>query len=394
MSQSQSKKLTPNLDRQSTKVLNLTVLQRIDPFIAEILFTAAHVSFYEFNIETNQWSRKDVEGSLFVVKRNVQPQFQFIVMNRRNTDNLVENLLDFEYELKKPYLLYRNAAQEVNGIWFYNEDECEEVANLFNRILSEYSKIPPNAVMPSVKSESKEVPVSVVAESPLESSSAPASAAEAFGGPVFSTIFSTSKTAGNSDIENFRQPSATVTSTSQSGILSPAPAIQIPSASPSGLSLSGFPVGPFETFNSGNQVTNLVKPSSFFASASSSSQISAPISSSSSPSTALQHSLNMPHQYGRTMPQPFPPPNLSPSLPTGSSLTPNQATISRDKVRDALLSLVQFASTYVPLYKHGDPIRIKLFSLFYIMLNIVGVQEALISVDNATQMGRYNLHSI
>ncbi|QHN97789.1 mRNA-decapping enzyme-like protein [Arachis hypogaea] len=47
-------------------------------------------------------------------------------MNRQNTDNLVENLLDFEYELKKPYLLYRNAAQEVNGIWFYNEDECEE----------------------------------------------------------------------------------------------------------------------------------------------------------------------------------------------------------------------------------------------------------------------------
>lgn len=30
-------------------------------------------------------SRKDVEGSLFVVKRNTQPRFQFIVMNRRNT---------------------------------------------------------------------------------------------------------------------------------------------------------------------------------------------------------------------------------------------------------------------------------------------------------------------
>ncbi|XP_016189353.1 mRNA-decapping enzyme-like protein [Arachis ipaensis] len=139
MSQSQSKKLMPNLDRQSTKVLNLTVLQRFNPFIAEILFTAAHVSFYEFNIETNQWSRKDVEGSLFVVKRNVQPQFQFIVMNRQNTDNLVENLLDFEYELKKPYLLYRNAAQEVNDIWFYNEDECEEdnILNGFVVILVE-----------------------------------------------------------------------------------------------------------------------------------------------------------------------------------------------------------------------------------------------------------------
>lgn len=51
-----------------------------------------------------------------------------------DTDNLVENLLgDFEYEVQVPYLLYRNAAQEVTGIWFYNQHECEEVANLFER---------------------------------------------------------------------------------------------------------------------------------------------------------------------------------------------------------------------------------------------------------------------
>jgi mRNA-decapping enzyme 1B len=93
---SQTGKLMPHLDQQSTKILNLTVLQRMDTFIEEILITAAHVTFYAFNIETNQWvctcllltsfkclifcflfsfnyfwfqSRKDVEGSLFVVKR-------------------------------------------------------------------------------------------------------------------------------------------------------------------------------------------------------------------------------------------------------------------------------------------------------------------------------------
>lgn len=50
------------------------------------------------------------------------------------TDNLVENLLgDFEYEVQVPYLLYRNASQEVNGIWFYNPRECDDVANLFSR---------------------------------------------------------------------------------------------------------------------------------------------------------------------------------------------------------------------------------------------------------------------
>ncbi|ONK66935.1 uncharacterized protein A4U43_C06F13740 [Asparagus officinalis] len=119
---------------QIAAVIFAAKLIRIDPRVEEILITAAHVTFYEFNIELNQWSRKDVEGSLFVVKRNTQPRFQFIVMNRRNTENLVEDILgDFEYEIQPPYLLYRNAAQEVNGIWFYNQQECEAVAALFQR---------------------------------------------------------------------------------------------------------------------------------------------------------------------------------------------------------------------------------------------------------------------
>ncbi|TKY61959.1 mRNA-decapping enzyme protein [Spatholobus suberectus] len=341
---SQTKKLTPNLDQQSTKVLNLTVLQRIDPFIDEILFTAAHVSFYDFNIESNQWSRKDVEGSLFVVKRNSQPRFQFIVMNRRNTDNLVENLLDFEYELKKPYLLYRNAAQEVNGIWFYNPDECEEVANLFNRILNAYPKAPPNTIMPASKSESEELqPVSIIPESPLESSSAAASATDAVEDPVFTNFFSTLKVSGNyaSNVENFGQHSVTVTSTAPSGLLSRAPTVQIPSASHSTSSISGFPLDSLETVKSGNQVINLIKPSTFFASTSSSSLLVPPISSSGPPSAVVHHSLNLPRQYGTPVLQPFPPPNLPPSLTPISSSTPNRPVISRDKVHDALLSLVQ-----------------------------------------------------
>ncbi|XP_020267876.1 mRNA-decapping enzyme-like protein isoform X2 [Asparagus officinalis] len=153
--------------KQSTKVLNLTILQRIDPHVEEILITAAHVTFYEFNIELNQWSRKDVEGSLFVVKRNTQPRFQFIVMNRRNAENLVEDILgdfeyeirplvedilgDFEYEIQPSYLLYRNAAQEVNGIWFYNQQECEVVAAIFQRILSAFSKVPPKSGLSAAK---------------------------------------------------------------------------------------------------------------------------------------------------------------------------------------------------------------------------------------------------
>eukprot|EP00257_Ricinus_communis_P018818 XP_015577631.1 mRNA-decapping enzyme-like protein [Ricinus communis] len=199
---SQNGKLMPNIDQQSTKLLNLTVLQRIDPFVEEILITAAHVTFYEFNIDLSQWSRKDVEGSLFVVKRNTQPRFQFIVMNRRNTDNLVENLLgDFEYEVQVPYLLYRNGAQEVNGIWFYNARECEEVANLFSRIINAYSKVPQKSKVAPTKSEFEEleaVPTMAVMDGPLEpSASAASNVADAPDDPAFVNFFSTAITISN-----------------------------------------------------------------------------------------------------------------------------------------------------------------------------------------------------
>ncbi|KAH0894760.1 LOW QUALITY PROTEIN: hypothetical protein HID58_057189, partial [Brassica napus] len=76
-----------------------------------------------------------------------QPRFQFIVMNRWNTDILVEDLLrDFEHEVQGPYLLYRNTSQEVNGIWFYNERAYEEVARLFDGEMGENGHVPQNDV--------------------------------------------------------------------------------------------------------------------------------------------------------------------------------------------------------------------------------------------------------
>lgn len=349
----------PNLDQHSTKMLNLTVLQRIDPFIEEILITAAHVTFYEFNIESNQWSRKDVEGSLFVVKRNTQPRFQFIVMNRRNTDNLVENLLgDFEYEVQVPYLLYRNAAQEVNGIWFYNPRECEEVANLFTRILSAYAKVPSKPKVSSSKSEFEEleaVPTMSVMEGPLEPPSTaftPTDAPEDH--PAFVNFFSAAMNIGGAplNVANSRQAyhtSAPVPSSSFAPSVVPSPA-QTPQAPALPLSTSSTPIplhGTSDPNNSNSSVrvatTNLVKPSSFFAPPSSASLMIPPISSSLPTVTGLQAPPSLQRPYGTPLLQPFPPPTPPPSLTPNSSPTPvnNGPLITRDKVRDALLLLVQ-----------------------------------------------------
>ncbi|GAY65269.1 hypothetical protein CUMW_239850 [Citrus unshiu] len=269
---SQNGKWMPNLDQQSTKLLNLTVLQRIDPFIEKILITAAHVTFYEFNIDLSQWNRKDVEGSLFV---NTQPRFQFVVMNRRNTDNLVENLLgDFEFEVQVQYLLYRNASQEVNGIWFYNARECEEVANLFSSEFEELEAVPTMAVM----------------DGPLEST--PSNAADVPEDPAFVNFFSTALTVGN---------------TSNAAISAQ------PYQSNTTISLPSHPATP---------TPNLVKPSLFFV----------------PPPSSYERMMN---PYGAPVPQPFPPPTPPPSLTP--ALTSNSGPfISKEKVRETLLVLVQF----------------------------------------------------
>ncbi|XP_073291878.1 mRNA-decapping enzyme-like protein [Primulina huaijiensis] len=350
---SQNGRLTPNLDEKSTKMLNLTVLQRIDPFVEEILITAAHVTFYEFNIDTSQWSRKDVEGSLFVVKRNTQPRFQFIVMNRRNTDNLVENLLgDFEYEVQVPYLLYRNASQEVNGIWFYNARECEEVANLFNRILNAYSKVPTKSKVSSSKSEFEEleaVPTLSVMDGPLEpSTSAASNFNDVPDDPSFVNFFSTAMNIGpasNAAISG--QPyhsSAPVITTSHPQVVT-LPTIATAQA-PSALSTS-TPILSILDSSEANATmkrsTDLVKPSSFFGPPPSSQlTIMPPVSSSIPTAPPLNPPVNLQRPYGVPLLQPFPPPTPPLSLTPAPLPSPNYGpSISREKVQEALQMLVQ-----------------------------------------------------
>ncbi|GMP88382.1 hypothetical protein CsSME_00040397 [Camellia sinensis var. sinensis] len=349
---SQNGKLMPNLDQQSTKVLNLTVLQRIDPFVEEILITAAHVTLYEFNIDRSQWSRKDVEGSLFVVKRNTQPRFQFIVMNRRNTDNLVENLLgDFEYEVQVPYLLYRNAAQEVNGIWFYNKQECEEVANIFSRILIAYSKVPPKSNVCPTRSDFEEleaVPTMAVMDGPLEpSSSTTTNVTDVTDDPSFVNFFSAAMIIGNvSNAAMTGQPyqlSAVIPPSRPPSVPPTAPTIQMPSP-PLSASTSLMPLldNP-EISNNSNQATNLVKPSSFFSPPpSSSTLVMPPVSPSMPTAPPLQPVASLQRPYGAPLLQPFPPPTPPPSLtPTSVPAANYGPVISRDKVRDAFQTLVQ-----------------------------------------------------
>lgn len=350
---SQGGKILPNLDQNGTKILNLTVLQRIDPSIEEILMTAAHVAFYEFNIELNQWSRKDVEGSLFVVKRGAEPRFQFIVMNRRNTDNLVENLsADFEYELQVPYLLYRNAVQEVNGIWFYNSRECEEVAHLFDRIQNTCLKLQSQLQVPSSKSseydELEGAPQGAMVGS-LESMSASRRLTD-IEDSRFSNFFTVATNLGNNGSTAGKQAhfqhSSMNLSTSSNGTShyqSSVPSMQLRSSTATVPSAPSIPVvhphdNSSELMRKPSQIADLLKPSFFYNPPSTSSSASvAPPGSSMPPTVSLQPSSTTQSTYSTPLLQPFPPPH-PPLRQNPPSMEP---VIERDKVRQALFTLVQ-----------------------------------------------------
>ncbi|KAJ0973389.1 hypothetical protein J5N97_021348 [Dioscorea zingiberensis] len=335
-------KLKPELDQRGTKALNLTVLQRIDPFVEEILTTVSHVSLYKFNIDTNQWGRKEVEGSLFVIKRNSQPRFQFLVMNRRNTENLVEDILGaFEFDVQVPYLLYRNAAQEINGIWFYNSQDCEAIANLFNRIINAFSKAPSKPTLSSSKSEFEElevVPTSAVIEDPLElSTSSATTVSDVCNDPIFN-VFGAAKHVGSASSSVFGgtqhqtfEPSSLIDN-SQSYGPSLLPPLQQATRPPSTFTT----LIPSVDSRESTSVTHFKFP--LFAPSSSSSLLLPLIPSSLPAAPPVYPPVTMQHPYGTPLLQPFPPPSPPPSLTPVPSLGP---VITRDGIRNAILKLVQ-----------------------------------------------------
>ncbi|CAM6046851.1 unnamed protein product [Sphagnum compactum] len=327
----QTGKPLPQLDQNSTKELNLTVLQRMDRHVEDILTTAAHVTFYQFRVEDSQWSRKDVEGSLFVVKRRTHPRFQFVVMNRRSTENLVEDLLDdFLYEVQVPYLLYRNATQEVNGIWFYNPRECEEVAKLFQRLLGT-----PSLSFQSSSEYQELEPMAGMLEGPLEPSTGTLSSVTEGTDEPLERFFNNVGRISTPDITPTIVPrsSATTHTLSNRTTLVASTIVPMP-VPPSTTSLPHTSLTPplsMDTPNVSNPVrTTLIPPAFFIPPPRSSASTTPPLPTSTSQLQSAPH--------GAPLLQPFPPPNPPPSLATPML---HSGPITREGVHEALNRLLK-----------------------------------------------------
>ncbi|XP_020857339.1 mRNA-decapping enzyme 1B isoform X5 [Phascolarctos cinereus] len=62
-------------------------------------------------------------------------------MNRLSMENRTEPITkDLDFQLQDPFLLYRNARLSIYGIWFYDKEECQRIAELM-KSLTQYEQL-------------------------------------------------------------------------------------------------------------------------------------------------------------------------------------------------------------------------------------------------------------
>jgi hypothetical protein len=93
----------------SDKKINLNALKNQDPFAKNILDTAVRVAVYKFVSKKNEWKKLDVEGSLFLFERMVEPLHSFVVMNTLALNLFLQPITaDLEFQDRNPFLLYKS----------------------------------------------------------------------------------------------------------------------------------------------------------------------------------------------------------------------------------------------------------------------------------------------
>uniref|UniRef100_A0A8B9CFR9 5'-(N(7)-methylguanosine 5'-triphospho)-[mRNA] hydrolase n=1 Tax=Anser brachyrhynchus TaxID=132585 RepID=A0A8B9CFR9_9AVES len=66
---------------------------------------------------------------------SASPRHGFTIMNRLSMENRTEPITkDLDFQLQDPFLLYRNARLSIYGIWFYDKEECQRIAELMKNL--------------------------------------------------------------------------------------------------------------------------------------------------------------------------------------------------------------------------------------------------------------------
>ncbi|GMT22604.1 hypothetical protein PFISCL1PPCAC_13901, partial [Pristionchus fissidentatus] len=122
----------------STEAINLKMIQRVDLCAESILDKATHTALYKFNNLARAWEKTEVDGAMFIYKRADHPIYSLMIANRQSPEDLIEPILPkIRVKMDKPYLFFCKDDGEIRGLWFYQEQDCERIYALLNKIILE-----------------------------------------------------------------------------------------------------------------------------------------------------------------------------------------------------------------------------------------------------------------
>jgi hypothetical protein len=107
---------------RSNEELNFSVLKRSYPNLVAIEHVTPYAALYTFNVETQQWEKVGIEGTLFICQLAPSPtgaeQYCVVILNRRGLDNFYMELTSSEtMEISDPYVILQGDL--IYGLWIF-----------------------------------------------------------------------------------------------------------------------------------------------------------------------------------------------------------------------------------------------------------------------------------
>jgi hypothetical protein len=117
---------------RSNEELNFSVLRRVYPELLSIEHATPYAALYTFNLDTQQWEKVGVEGTLFICQLTPSPigaeRYCAVILNRRGLDNFYLELTSSEdMEITDPYVILQ--GDQVYGLWIFADPPPASTAN-------------------------------------------------------------------------------------------------------------------------------------------------------------------------------------------------------------------------------------------------------------------------
>lgn len=147
-----------NMEQQRMRGM-LEPLQEKDPDISQIVTYSKFVVAYFLQQEgaSPGWRKANIEGPVYLIKRQKAPFYQIIVKNQFSNNDLIDNLHpDWELDCQKNYIFYKieDTKQQIRGLWFHNDAERVKIETMLEQTMEELRSKPEKpAMMPPPQRE-------------------------------------------------------------------------------------------------------------------------------------------------------------------------------------------------------------------------------------------------